>query len=159
MQLGDELGQWIYIFFDIYRPKHRQRWRLGDEPSIVPTKFITGDEGGRWRSSPGGDQALESPWLLMQHCIELIRYFDETKCYICTIINYVYISSRDLINDLKIVINNVLGKISWNLRRSTIVLFTLFCTFFKWKLKFNLVSNIIPRCLWVIDDLTKFLLK
>ena len=64
-----------------------------------------------------------------------------------------------LINDLKIVINDVLGKVSWSLRRSPIVLFTLFCMFFRCKLKSNLASNIIPRCLWVDDDLTKLSLK
>ena len=48
---------------------------------------------------------------------------------------------------------------SWSLRRSHVVLFTLFCAFFKCKIKSNLVSNIIPRCLWVEDDLTKFSLK
>ena len=57
------------------------------------------------------------------------------------------------------IINDVLGKLSWSLRRSPIVLFTLFCTFFRCKLKSNLVSNIIPRCFWVDDDLTKFSLK
>ena len=57
------------------------------------------------------------------------------------------------------IINDVLGKLSWSLRRSPIVLFTLFCTFFRCRLKSNLVSNIIPRCFWVDDDLTKFSLK
>ena len=47
----------------------------------------------------------------------------------------------------------------WSFRRWPIVLFTLFCTFFRCKLKSNLVSNTIPRCLWVDDDLTKFWLK
>ena len=61
---------------------------------------------------------------------------------------------------MKIVLNDVLGKVSWSLQRSPIVLFTLFCTFFRCKLKSNLVSfNIIPRCLWVDDDLPKFSLK
>ena len=64
-----------------------------------------------------------------------------------------------LTNDLKIVINNVLGKVSWSLRRSPIVLLTLFCTLFRCKLKPSLVSKIIPRCLSVDDDLTKFSLK
>ena len=50
-------------------------------------------------------------------------------------------------------------KISWSLQRNPIVLFTLFCTFFRCRLKSNLVSNIIPRCLWVDDDLTKLSLK
>ena len=60
---------------------------------------------------------------------------------------------------MKIVINNVLGKVSWSLRRSLIVLFTLFCTFYRCRLKSNLMSNIILRCFWVDDDLTKFSLK
>ena len=60
---------------------------------------------------------------------------------------------------MKIVINDVLGEVSWSLRRSRIILFTLFCTFLRCKLKSNLVSNIIPRCFWVDDDLTKFPLK
>ena len=34
--------------------------------------------------------------------------------------------------------------------------FISFCTFFRCKLKFNLVSNTIPRCLRIDDDLTKF---
>ena len=51
MWLGNELGRWISKLFDIHRPNHLQRWRLGDEPSVVPTKFITGDKGGRWNSS------------------------------------------------------------------------------------------------------------
>ena len=57
---------------------------------------------------------------------------------------------------MKIVINDVVGKVSWSLQRSPIVLFTLLCTFFRCKLKSNLVCNIIPRCLWVDDDLTMF---
>ena len=40
-----------------------------------------------------------------------------------------------------------------------VVLFTLLCTFFRCKLKSSLVSNIIPRCLWVDHDLTKFSLN
>ena len=59
----------------------------------------------------------------------------------------------------KMVINDVLSKVSWSLRRSSIVLFTLFCIFFRCKLKSDLVSNIIPRWFWVGDDLTKFSLK
>ena len=76
-------------------------------------------------------------------------------------------------NDLKIVTNDVLGKIFWSLPRSPIVLLTLSCTFFRYKLKSktfknfmapfygwgstvsrlqplrggSLVSNTIPRCL------------
>ena len=46
MWLGDELGQWVTKPFVIHRLNHRRRWRLGDEPSIVPTKFITGDKVG-----------------------------------------------------------------------------------------------------------------
>ena len=60
---------------------------------------------------------------------------------------------------MKIVINDVLVKVSWSLRRSPIVLFTLLYTFFRCRLKSNLVSNAIPRCFWVDDDLTKFSLK
>ena len=60
---------------------------------------------------------------------------------------------------MEIVINDVLGKVSWSLRRRPIVLLALFCTFFRCKLKSDLVSNIIPRCLWGDDDLTKFWLK
>ena len=60
---------------------------------------------------------------------------------------------------MKIVIHDVLGKVFWSLRRRHIVLLTLFCTFFRGKLKSNLVSNIIPRCFWVDDDLIKFWLK
>ena len=63
------------------------------------------------------------------------------------------------INDLKIVINDILGKVFWGLQRRPIVLFTLFCTLFRCKLKSSLVSNTIPRCLWADDDLTKFWLK
>ena len=49
MWLGDELGgQCISKLFDSHRPTHRRRCRLGDQHSIVPTKFNTGDEGGRW---------------------------------------------------------------------------------------------------------------
>ena len=47
----------------------------------------------------------------------------------------------------------------WSLRKRPIVLFTLFCTFFRCKRKSNLVSNTILRYLWVDDDLTKFWLK
>ena len=99
----------------------------------------------------------------MQHCIELIRYFDE-MCYIqqsviCSIINYVSLIKIKPYKWFENSINDVYGKVSWSLRRSPFVLFTLFCTFFRCKLKFNLVSNIIPRCLWVDDDLTKFSLK
>ena len=54
MWLGDELGRWISNLFDIHRPNHRRWWRLGDEPSIFPTKFITGDKGGWW--------SLSLPW-------------------------------------------------------------------------------------------------
>ena len=60
---------------------------------------------------------------------------------------------------MKIVINDVLGKVSGSLRRGAIVLFTLSCAFFRCRLKSNLVCNIIPRCFWVDDDLTKFSLK
>ena len=60
---------------------------------------------------------------------------------------------------MKIIINEVLGKVSWSLRRSLSVIFNLFCMFFRFKLKSNLVSNTIPRCLWVDDDLAKFWLK
>ena len=60
---------------------------------------------------------------------------------------------------MKKVINEVLRKVSWSLRRSPIVLFTLFCTFFRCRPKSDLVSNIIPRCFWFDDDLTKFSLK
>ena len=45
------------------------------------------------------------------------------------------------------------------LRRNPIVLFTTFCTCFSCKLKSKLVSNTVPRCLWVDDDLTNFWLK
>ena len=31
---------------------------MGDEPSIVPTKFITDDEGGRWSSLPRWEPSL-----------------------------------------------------------------------------------------------------
>ena len=44
---------------------------------------------------------------------------------------------------MKKVINGVLGKVFWSLQGRPIVLFTLFCAFFRCKLKFNLVSNII----------------
>ena len=57
------------------------------------------------------------------------------------------------------VINDVLGQVSCSLRRSAIVLFILFCTFSTCKLKSNLVSNSIPRCFWVDDDLTKISLE
>ena len=57
MWLDDELGRWISKLFDIYHPNHRRRWRLVNEASIVPTKFITGDEGGRWDSLPRWKQA------------------------------------------------------------------------------------------------------
>ena len=55
--------------------------------------------------------------------------------------------------------NDVLGKVFWSLGRRPIVLFALFCTFFRYKLKSNLVSNTIQRCLWIDGDLTKFWLK
>ena len=91
----------------------------------------------------------------MQHCIELIRYFNETKCYILD--HKFALHNQDLINDLKIVINNVLGKVSWSLqRKSPSMLFNLFCMFFRCKLKANLVSNTILRYLWVDDELTNF---
>ena len=64
-----------------------------------------------------------------------------------------------LINDLKKVINDVLGKGFWSLRISPFVLFMLFSAFFSWKLTSNLVSNTIPRCLWVDVNLTKFWLQ
>ena len=64
-----------------------------------------------------------------------------------------------LINDLKKVINDVLGKGFWSLRTSPFVLFMLFSAFFRWKLTSNLVSNTIPRCLWVDVNLTKFWLQ
>ena len=50
--LGDEPGQRISKLFDIHYPNHRRRWRLDDEPLIVPPTFISGDEDGRRRLSP-----------------------------------------------------------------------------------------------------------
>ena len=66
MWLGDELGRRIskfisFISDEYHCPNHRRRWRLGDKPSIVPTKFISGDEGGRWSSSPRWEPSLK--WL------------------------------------------------------------------------------------------------
>ena len=52
------VGQWISKLFEIHRPNYRRRWRLGDEPSIVPNKSITGDEGGQWSSSPHWEPIL-----------------------------------------------------------------------------------------------------
>ena len=60
---------------------------------------------------------------------------------------------------MKIVINDVLGKVIWSFQRRSIVLFTLLYTFSRYKLKSNLVSNTIPRSLWDDDDLTKSWLK
>ena len=59
MWLGDELEGWISKPFDIDRPNHCQRWRLGDEPSIVPTNVITDDEGGQWSLSPRWETSLK----------------------------------------------------------------------------------------------------
>ena len=42
---------------------HRRWCRWGDEPLIVPTKFITGDEDGRWSSSPRWEPNLMSIFL------------------------------------------------------------------------------------------------
>ena len=42
---------------------------MGDEPSIAPTKFITGYEDGRW--SGGGNQAEVFSSSLLDNCFEL----------------------------------------------------------------------------------------
>ena len=61
---------------------------------------------------------------------------------------------------MKIVTIDALDdKAFWSLRRSPIVLFALFCSFFRCKLKSNVVSNTIPRCLWFNYDLSKFWLR
>ena len=52
---------------------------------------------------------------------------------------------------MKIIINDVLGKVSWSLRGSHIVLFTFFCTFLRCMLKSNLVFNIIRKCFWLAN--------
>ena len=91
----------------------------------------------------------------MQHWFDILMKWS----VLCLIINYVSTVRCDRTNDLKIVINDVLGKVFWSLQRRPIVLFALFCTFFRWELKSNLVSNTIPRCLWVDDYLSKFWLK
>ena len=57
MNLGDD------------RPNHCRRWRLGGKPSIVPTKFITGDEGGRGCSSPRWEASLT--WFLIIYSLFL----------------------------------------------------------------------------------------
>ena len=51
--LGDE-----YQFFDINRPTPHLRWKLDNEPMIVPTTFISSDKDGRWSLSPRWIQAL-----------------------------------------------------------------------------------------------------
>ena len=66
------------------------------------------------------------------------------------------ISRWAIIINWKIAINNIRGKVSWHLQRSHIVLFTSFCMFFRCRLKSNLVSNTIPRCLWADNDLINF---
>ena len=46
MWLGDEFRRSLSKLYDINHPNNRWRWRLNDEPPIVPTKFITGNKGG-----------------------------------------------------------------------------------------------------------------
>ena len=58
--LDDELGRWIAKLFDFHRPNRRRWWRLGDKPSIAPTKFITGNEGERWSSLPRWKPSLNN---------------------------------------------------------------------------------------------------
>ena len=56
--LGDEPRRWISKLFDIHRPTHRRWWKLADEPLIVPTTFISGDEDRRWSLSPRWESSL-----------------------------------------------------------------------------------------------------
>ena len=85
MWLGDELGQRISKRFDIHRPNSRRRWKLGDEPSIVPTKFITGDKSGRWSSSPRWEPSFKCQrrkwfcWRIVQVCL-IILWSLRLKC-------------------------------------------------------------------------------
>ena len=55
-----------------------------------------------------------------------------------------------LINVLYIVSRDDLGRIGWNLRNRPIVLLIFWVIFYMCSTKFNLTSNVNPRCFWDI---------
>lgn len=73
--LDDELGRWISKPFDIHRPTHRLWLRLDNEHLIVLTKFITGEEVARWKSSPRWEPSLTTK---EQH-FEYQGYFESSR--------------------------------------------------------------------------------
>ena len=62
-------GRWISKLFDIHRPTHRWRWWLDDEPSFVPTTFISDDEDRRWSLSTWWEPSI----MLFLHLFSLLE--------------------------------------------------------------------------------------
>ena len=73
--LSDEPVRWISKLFDIHRPTYRWRWRLGNEPLIVPPHLSPATKMGGLAYHRSGNQALETLSNAFSRCTKAMYKF------------------------------------------------------------------------------------